>query len=53
MLKNTKRISTIKPKYSREEISLLKQSREDKDIIILRVDKGNATVIMSTKEYSD
>lgn len=52
MLKNTKRISTIKPKYSREEI-LLKQSREDKDIIILRVDKGNATVIMSTKEYSD
>ncbi|MGR8252493.1 reverse transcriptase domain-containing protein, partial [Escherichia coli] len=36
-----------------EERKALQQLRSDKDIIVLKADKGNATVIMNTSDYEE
>ncbi|XP_045501401.1 uncharacterized protein LOC123698697 [Colias croceus] len=42
-----------KPNISRSESIALKHLRKNEDIIVLRADKGNATVIMDTSDYNN
>ncbi|XP_068918321.1 uncharacterized protein [Tenebrio molitor] len=42
-----------KRNLSRDEMKALSELRKDKDIVILRADKGNITVIMDQNEYND
>ena len=37
----------------KEERAALKTLRQDKNIIILQVDKGNVTVVMRTEQYKE
>ena len=36
-----------------EEEEALKELKKDKNIVILKADKGNATIIMNATEYND
>jgi len=36
---------------NQEQLKALKSLRENKDIVILKVDKGDATVVMDQEEY--
>ena len=41
-----------KPNLSRQERIALNNLRKNQDVIVLRADKGNATVVMDTSEYN-
>jgi len=42
-----------KPNYNKANKLAAKQLKDNKDILILRADKGNATVLMKSNEYEE
>ena len=55
-LKVSKVLKSAKPPQSNithEEEEALKELNKDKNIVILKADKGNATVVMNARDYND